>query len=197
MKFKVFTVVLLPLFLSGCIQDSKNITIEKVGSKTYLIDQKSKEAFIINKDRLIQLKKSNPITLKIGEVLKEKYKISKSRIEVDASIKFFESKALYILKVSPVTINKTSDTGVVIKNRDNFDWYEKAIKDRDSYSYITLVLTDNDGFTLHEQKIKIARGYVRMVGSGDEVSSYIYEGTISINAESSKYIDKISFVYSI
>jgi len=115
MKFKVFTVVLLPLFLSGCIQDSKNITIEKVGSKTYLIDQKSKEAFIINKDRLIQLKKSNPITLKIGEVLKEKYKISKSRIEVDASIKFFESKALYILKVSPVTINKTSDTGVVIR----------------------------------------------------------------------------------
>jgi len=197
LKSKLVILTLLPLFLSGCIQESKDISIEKVGSKTYLIDQKTKEAFIVSNDRLIQLKKSNPTALKIGEVINRKGKISKSRIEVDASIKFFESKALYMLTVTPISKNITDDKGNITVDKGNFEWYQKAIKDYDSQGYITLVITDKDGFKLHDQKIRISRGYVSMVGNGNDAASYVYEGAISLNAENSKYANEIDFVWSI
>jgi hypothetical protein len=197
LKLKLVTLTLLPFLLTGCIQESKEISIEKVGSKTYLINQKSKEAFIVSNERLIQLKKSNPTALKIGEVINQKGKISQSRIEVDASIKFFESKALYMLTVSPVSKSVTDEKGVVTVDRSNFEWYQKAIKNYDSQEFITLVLTDNDGFKLHEQKIRISRGYVSMVGSGEDAASYVYEGSININAENSKYASEIDFVWNI
>ncbi|WP_018404298.1 hypothetical protein, partial [Marinobacter gelidimuriae] len=191
MKLKLVTLTLLPFLLTGCIQESKEISIEKVGNQTYLINQKSKEAFIVSNERLIQLKKSNPTALKIGEVLNRKGQISKSRIEVDASIKFFESKALYMVTVKPVSKDVTDEKGIITVDKSNFEWYKKAIENYDSQDYIMLVITDSDGFKLHEQKIRISHGYVSMVGNGEDAASYVYEGAININAENSKYASVI------
>jgi len=197
MKNKLVIASLFPILLTGCFQETKNISIEKVGSRTYLIDQKSKEAFIVSKDQLIKLKKSNPTALKVGEVINQKSKISQSRIDVDASIKLLESKALYMLTVSPVKTTHTDEKGNVEEDKSNFEWYQSSIKDYDSFNKITLMLLDKDGFKLHEQDVRISRGYVSMVGNGSEPTSYVYEGTMDLTAENSKYVNYIDFVWSI
>lgn len=196
MKNKIVLLLAFSLILSGCMKESKDISIEKVGNTTYLIDQAKKEAFVISNDKLIQLKKSNPTVLTIGEVLKHKANISDSRLEVDASIKFLERTALYRVKISPIEIKTTNEDGTIKTDRVNFEWYKKAIKDYDSFNKVTIRLMDKDNFNLFEKEIRISKGYIRWLDYSGEVGTYVYEGTLDIDADISKYVTNIDYVWN-
>ncbi|MBA6413405.1 hypothetical protein H2508_09825 [Parahaliea sp. F7430] len=196
MNNKIVPLLVFPFIISGCMKESKDITIEQVGNTTYLIDQAKKEAFVISKDKLVQLKKSNPTALTIGEVIKHKENISENRIEIETSIKFLERKALYIVKISPVEIKTTNEDGTIKTDRANFEWYKKEIKDFDSYNKVTIRLMDKDNFNLFEKDIRISRDYIRWLGYSGEVDTYVYEGTLDIDADTSKYVTKIDYVWN-
>lgn len=197
MNYKFACLAMFPILLTGCMNESKDISIEKIGSQTYLIDQSKKEAFLVSKDKLIKLKKSNPTALSIGEVLKEKSKISEDRIEVDASVKFLENKALFIVKISPVEIKTTNEDGTVKDDKSNFEWYKSAIKSYDSYNNVTIHFKDKDGFKLFEKEIRISRDYIRTLNYNGEVGTYRYEGTLNIDADTAKHVTSMYFVWSI
>lgn len=196
MKSKIVPLLAFSLILSGCMKESKDISIEQVGSTTYLIDQAKKEAFVISKDKLIQLKKYTPAALTIGEVLKHKKIISENRLEVDTSIKFLERKALYRVKISPLEIKTTNEGGTIKTDRVNFEWYKKAIKDFDSYNKVTIRLMDKDNFNLFEKEVRISRDYIRSLDYSGEVGTYVYEGTLNIDADISKYVTNIDYVWN-
>jgi hypothetical protein len=197
MNYKFACLAIFPILLTGCINESKDISIEKIGSQTYLIDQSKKEAFLVSKDKLIKLKQSNPTALSIGEVLQEKSKISEERIEVDASIKFLETKALFIVKISPVEIKTTNEDGTVKDDKSNFEWYENAIKSYDSNNYVKIHFKDKDNFKLFEKEIRISRDYIRTVNYDGEVGTYRYEGALNIDADTAIHITSMDFVWSI
>ena len=131
------------------------------------------------------------------EVLKEKSKISEDRIEVDASVKFLENKALFIVKISPVEIKTTNEDGTVKDDKSNFEWYKSAIKSYDSYNNVTIHFKDKDGFKLFEKEIRISRDYIRTLNYNGEVGTYRYEGTLNIDADTAKHVTSMYFVWSI
>lgn len=193
---KLLLIPLIAVFLSGCDFESKNISIEKVGNTTYLINQKENSAFAIYGEKMIELKKDKPAPLKIGQTLKRDVSISSGRLNVDVKIKFMGSKILYNLHLKPVIKSDEKD-GKVIVDKSNLRWFEERKKDYDSYNAVTIQLKDTDGFKLAEESVRVGRRFVSIVGKGSEAESYMYEGSFSVDPEIVQFASYIDIVWNL
>jgi hypothetical protein len=192
---KITTLFLLLATLSGCDNNSKNISVEHVGGQTYLVNQKENKAFLVNNNKLLELEKTT-LVLKDGEKLSQTKTISDGRLNVEAKVKFIDSQALYILTVSPV-LKKVKEGELEVDDKSNFEWFETLKSDYSSNKYISIQFYDADGFKLQEQEVKIAARATRFVDGNGGYSSYMYEGSISITPNKAKHIQNINFIWNI
>ena len=192
---KKLLIICLVIFLSGCDLNSKHISVEEAGGKTYVIDQKKREVFAVYGKNLILLKEEKPAPLKIGQTIQRIATISSDRLDVEAKVKFMGGKALYNLHLKPVITSELKD-GKTVFDKSNLKWFDELKKDYDSYNALTIQLKDEEGFKLAEEKIRISRGYVGMVGSGSDAESYMYEGSFSVDPEIVQFTSFIDVVWN-
>ncbi|WP_281649217.1 hypothetical protein [Parendozoicomonas sp. Alg238-R29] len=191
-----YVVPLVSLLLVGCELDKDKISIEKVGSKTYLINQEQSKAFVIYGEKLVRLKEDIPAPLKIGQTLKYKTLISSKKLDVDTKIKFMGSKALYNMHIKPV-IELIDKSGNITKDKTNLEWFNSKKKDYDSYNAITVQLKDSDGFKLAEESLRISRGFINVLGEGSEIESFMYEGSFSVDPEIVQFASYLEITWNI
>lgn len=189
-------ILLFSFLLSGCDYKSDSMSVKEVAGKAYLLDQDKKKVFLISQGKLVELKRTTPLVLKDGQIIKQRRTISDGRIIADVKVKFLESKALYSLTITPVTKTVLKD-GAETEDKSNFEWFDKLAKDYNSNKYVSLQFEDPDGFRLLEHDVKVSRGFIRMVDGSGGYSAYVYEEAISIYPDIAKYITNIDFVWNI
>ena len=192
----IIIAIFFSTILTGCFEGEKNLSLEKVGRTTYLLNQSSQKVYAVSKGSLIELK-PNAITNKTGRILKQQTKISNNRLNISSSVKILDNKALYQLRIQPLLKNSKDKDGEPIETRDNYDWFKTIINKSDSYESITIVLTDKDDFTLAEHGVRVSRGYIKTVGNDDKVFAYSYEGEFNIDQNASKYSNYQDFVWNL
>ena len=194
--YKLLPILIFSFLLFGCDYKSETMSVKEVAGKAYLLDQDKKQVFLISQDQLIELKRTTPLVLKDGQIIKQTRTISDGRLIADVKIKFLGNKALYSLTITPVTKTVIKDK-VETKDKSNFEWFAKLTKDYNSNKFVSLQFQDPDGFKLLDHNVKVSQGYTQMVDGNGGYSAYVYEDSISIYPDTAKYITNVDFVWNI
>lgn len=73
----------------------------------------------------------------------------------------------------------------------------KPKKDYDSYNAVTIQLKDTDGFKLAEERVRVGRRFVGIVGTESEAESYMYEGSFSVDPEIVQFASYIDIAWNL